>query len=515
MSGPDFVSRRGWSPDGRRLCWLSGTTRTCRGTATELRRPGPRDRRARRWSPAGRRSRSASRVWQPDGTLCSSPTAPAGGTSTAGHPGRRRGRARWCEMDAEIGLPQWVFGQSRYAFLADGRVVFAAMSTGFDQLCRPRSPDGTVSRPRRCRTRRSSRCGPLRRRLGRHGGGDPADRARGRARRPGRRECGRRRRPSCARPATSASTRRTGPSPEPIEFPDRRAAATAHALVLPAAQPGRRGAGRGAAAAARDDPRRADGGGAAGAAARRSSTGPAAGFAVVDVNYGGSTGLRPGATATGCAGTGASPTSTTAWPPPAGSADQGRVDRDRLCIRGGSAGGFTTLAALTRAETPFAAGANHFGVADLERAGRGHAQVREPLPRRAGRRRTRSARTCTTNGRRSTTSTGSTGRCIVLQGAEDEVVPPEQSRDDRRGAARQAACRSPTWRSRASSTGSVAAENIRPRARRRAVLLRPGARLRPARRRGDRAGRGGEPPPLSSSFSRPCRIREPLFVVEV
>jgi dipeptidyl aminopeptidase/acylaminoacyl peptidase len=36
-----------------------------------------------------------------------------------------------------------------------------------------------------------------------------------------------------------------------------------------------------------------------------------------------------------------------------------------MCIRGGSAGGFTTLAALARPDTPFAAGADHFGVADL------------------------------------------------------------------------------------------------------------------------------------------------------
>ena len=46
-------------------------------------------------------------------------------------------------------------------------------------------------------------------------------------------------------------------------------------------------------------------------------------------------------------------------------AEQGRVDPDRLCIRGGSAGGYTTLAALAFRDT-FAAGASHYGVADLE-----------------------------------------------------------------------------------------------------------------------------------------------------
>ena len=44
--------------------------------------------------------------------------------------------------------------------------------------------------------------------------------------------------------------------------------------------------------------------------------------------------------------------------------ERGDVDGDRLCIRGGSAGGFTTLAALAF-EDVFAAGASHYGVADL------------------------------------------------------------------------------------------------------------------------------------------------------
>ena len=43
---------------------------------------------------------------------------------------------------------------------------------------------------------------------------------------------------------------------------------------------------------------------------------------------------------------------------------RGDVDGARLCIRGGSAGGFTTLAALAFQDT-FSAGASHYGVADL------------------------------------------------------------------------------------------------------------------------------------------------------
>ena len=90
-------------------------------------------------------------------------------------------------------------------------------------------------------------------------------------------------------------------------------------------------------------------------------------------------------------------------------AGRGRVDRDRLCIRGGSAGGFTTLAALAREDTPFAAGADHFGVADLAAlAADTHKFESRYLDRLVGP--YPEERTCTGSARRSTTSTASTGR---------------------------------------------------------------------------------------------------------
>ena len=46
-------------------------------------------------------------------------------------------------------------------------------------------------------------------------------------------------------------------------------------------------------------------------------------------------------------------------------AGTGRADRERLAIRGGSAGGYTTLAALTFHDT-FGAGASYYGISDLE-----------------------------------------------------------------------------------------------------------------------------------------------------
>ncbi|MEP6504579.1 MAG: S9 family peptidase, partial [Betaproteobacteria bacterium] len=87
------------------------------------------------------------------------------------------------------------------------------------------------------------------------------------------------------------------------------------------------------------------------------------GFAVLDVNYGGSTGY----------GRAYRQSLSGQW----GLVDvedcvagarwlvaQGLADADRLAIRGGSAGGYTTLCALAFHDV-FRAGASHFGVADL------------------------------------------------------------------------------------------------------------------------------------------------------
>jgi dipeptidyl aminopeptidase/acylaminoacyl peptidase len=88
------------------------------------------------------------------------------------------------------------------------------------------------------------------------------------------------------------------------------------------------------------------------------------GFTVLDVDYGGSTGYGKayrkrlegqwGIVDVDDCVNGA------AW-----LADQGLVDRDALAIRGGSASGYTTLAALTFRDT-FRAGTSYFGIGDLE-----------------------------------------------------------------------------------------------------------------------------------------------------
>lgn len=88
------------------------------------------------------------------------------------------------------------------------------------------------------------------------------------------------------------------------------------------------------------------------------------GFAILDVNYGGSTGYgrayrerlkdRWGIVDVDDCVNGAKYL-----------VDRGLVDGDRLCIDGGSAGGYTTLAALTYRNV-FKAGASFYGVSDLE-----------------------------------------------------------------------------------------------------------------------------------------------------
>jgi dipeptidyl aminopeptidase/acylaminoacyl peptidase len=88
------------------------------------------------------------------------------------------------------------------------------------------------------------------------------------------------------------------------------------------------------------------------------------GFAVLDVNYGGSTGYGReyrkrlqdswGIVDVDDCANGAKYL-----------ADRGLVDRDRMAIAGGSAGGYTTLCALTFRDV-FQAGASYYGVSDLE-----------------------------------------------------------------------------------------------------------------------------------------------------
>jgi len=148
------------------------------------------------------------------------------------------------------------------------------------------------------------------------------------------------------------------------------------------------------------------------------------GFAVVDVNYGGSTGY----------GRQYRERLKGAW----GIVDvedcinaarylegRGDVDGNRMAIRGGSAGGYTTLCALVFHDV-FAAGASYFGVADLEALAhdthkfesRYEESLVGPYPQSAE-----------LYKQRSPVHFADRLSCpvILLQGLEDKVVPPSQA----------------------------------------------------------------------------------------
>ncbi len=88
------------------------------------------------------------------------------------------------------------------------------------------------------------------------------------------------------------------------------------------------------------------------------------GFAVLDVNYGGSTGYGR-AYRERLKGTWGIVDVADCANGAKYLAEQGKVDGDRLVIAGGSAGGYTTLCALTFRNT-FKAGASYYGVSDLK-----------------------------------------------------------------------------------------------------------------------------------------------------
>lgn len=103
----------------------------------------------------------------------------------------------------------------------------------------------------------------------------------------------------------------------------------------------------------------------------------------------------------------------------------GEADRERLAIRGGSAGGYATLCALTFHDA-FGAGASYYGVGDTEALARDTHKFESryldrligPYPERADLYRERSPINHTRRMR---------SPVILFQGLEDEIVPPNQA----------------------------------------------------------------------------------------
>jgi len=150
------------------------------------------------------------------------------------------------------------------------------------------------------------------------------------------------------------------------------------------------------------------------------------GFAVLDVNYAGSTGYGRAyrqrldgqwgvADVADCAAAARH------------LAQAGLADADRIAIAGGSAGGYTTLMALATTKA-FAAGSSHYGISDLAlllehthkfESGYLH-RLLDTTP----------AKWKDAFARRSPLNLieGMTAPVILFQGLDDKVVPPEQSR---------------------------------------------------------------------------------------
>ncbi|HEY6396021.1 MAG TPA: S9 family peptidase [Solirubrobacteraceae bacterium] len=421
VTGPDFVASPRWSPDVQHLCWLEwdhpnmpwdGTrllVRDLGGGAETLVAGGPSE------SVVGP-------SWQADGSL----------TFISDRTGWWN-LYRWTpehatvdplvEIDADIGEPHWEFGVSRYAVLADGRIVFARWRDGFDGLA-IRLADGSVrdldlpfNEIRSVRTGRGSSVlvvaatATEEPSVSRIGLADGAAIESLQTLRPARKL------EQLGGHASYLSR------PQPIRFPSADGR-TANALYYPPVNPtcvGPEG---------ERPPLLVEiHGGPTGSAWPSLSLGTqywtSRGFAVVDVNYGGSTGygrayrdLLRGSWGVidveDC-------TAAARW-----LAEQGLVDERRLCIRGASAGGFTTLASLAREATPFAAGADYFGVADLEALATETHKFEclyldfliGPYPRERELYRARSPIHHVD---------AFTRPLIVLQGLEDEVVPPNQA----------------------------------------------------------------------------------------
>ncbi|MFQ5855359.1 MAG: S9 family peptidase [Anaerolineae bacterium] len=363
VSGNDFYSSPRLSPDGSHLAWLTWNHPNMPWDGTELwvgeiREDGSIDRSER---VAGGVDESIFQPeWSPDGTLYFVSDRPGWWNLYRWRAGQIE---PLCEMEAEFGMPQWIFGMSTYAFESAGRIICSYTEQGTWHLASLNPATGELEAIETPYTQ----IGFLRAMPGRvvFLAGSPTEPA------------------SIVQLDPSASSgqalatwefevlRRSSEveidpgymsMPQPIEFPTERGL-TAHAFFYTprnrdyAAPPG-------------EQPPLLvmSHGGPTGATSSTLNLWvqywTSRGIAVLDVNYGGSTGY----------GRAYRQRLEGQW----GVVDvddcvngtrylveRGQVDGDRLIIRGGSAGGYTTLSALTFRDV-FKAGASYFGISDLE-----------------------------------------------------------------------------------------------------------------------------------------------------
>jgi len=415
VQGADFFSNPRLSPDAARLAWVAWNhpQMPWDGTElwmTELGEDGGVDGASR---VAGGTSESVFQPeWSPAGvlTFVSDRTGWWNLYVLDGEAPRNL-----CETEAEFGLPQWVFGMSTYGYAGAERIVCTVNAKGLWRLATLEAATGRLARIDSVFTQVSSmKCAPG---AAFFVGGSPSappcvarlDLDSGRIEVV---------RSACADAPASDSLS----APEAIEFPTA-GGATAHAFFYPPCSAEFAGP-----AQERPPLIVKSHGGPTGAATASLSLEiqywTSRGFAVVDVNYRGSTGF----------GREYRNALRGAW----GVADvedcvnaarhlaaQGRVDGERLAIRGGSAGGYSTLCALTFHDD-FKAGASYYGVSDLEALARDTHKFESryldllvgPYPERRDVYRERSP-----------IHYAERLSCplILLQGLEDKIVPPDQS----------------------------------------------------------------------------------------
>lgn len=318
-------------------------------------------------------------------------------------------------MEAEFGLPQWLFGMSTYAVLGDGRLACAYSRQGSWELALLDPASGHFTPLETPYTSiQDVAAGP--------GGvlfigGSPIESDALVQLDPDTRAVSVLRRSSRIALDPDFISR-----PEAVEFPtvDGR---TAHALYYRPKNADYRGPDG-------EHPPllvKSHGGPTAAASSTLSLTTQywtSRGFAVVDVNYGGSTGYGR-AYRERLDGQWGVVDVDDCVHAARHLAERGEVDRGRLAIRGSSAGGYTTLAALTFRDI-FRAGASHYGIGDLESlATDTHKFESRYLDRLIG---PYPEAKALYQARSPIRSTGRfSAPVIFFQGLEDRVVPPEQA----------------------------------------------------------------------------------------
>ena len=416
VSGNDFYSTPRLSPDRTQLAWLTWNHPNMPWDGCEL-WVGEFDENgllgSTRWVAGGAAESIFQPEWSPDGVLYFA--SDANGWWNLERISSSGEIERVSQVKAELGLPQWVFGMALYGFVSPELVVcshieqgvstFATIDTGTGKLTTIDCPFTDIQYVRATNGRVVFR------------GGSPTDVV------------------SIITYDVSSgefeTLRRSNdqeifPSyfsiPRAIEFPTE-GGLTAHGFFYPPQNPDYR---------APDNEKpplivKSHGGPTAAASTALSLSvqyWTSRGFAVLDVNYGGSTGYgrqyrerlnkKWGIVDVDDCVNGARYL-----------ANRGEVDGNRLIITGGSAGGYTTLCALTFRNS-FKAGASHFGVTDAEALARDTHKYESqyltgllgPYPQRKD-----------IYFERSPINFPERLSCPVIffQGLEDKVVPPDQA----------------------------------------------------------------------------------------